>query len=54
MCDDKRWFSDMLAALVELACPNTIVSREQDEFFRDIEQGIATARSRYSDIVDDP
>lgn len=53
MRDDTRWFSDMLAALVELACPNAILSREQDQFLRDIEHGIATSRSRYADIVDD-
>lgn len=49
MRDDTRWFEDMLAALIELACPNSIVGREEESFFRDIEEGIATARSRYDD-----
>ncbi|MGH7788569.1 MAG: hypothetical protein ACRERC_16990 [Candidatus Binatia bacterium] len=49
MRDDTGWFAHMLAALVELACPNTIVGCEQELFFRDIEAGIATARSRYED-----
>lgn len=47
MHGDTRWFADMLTALIELACPNSIVGPDQDPFFRDIEAGIATARSRY-------
>jgi hypothetical protein len=44
MRDDIRWFSDMLAVLVELACPNTIGSNGSDQFYHDIEKGIASSK----------
>jgi hypothetical protein len=47
MRDDTTWFSDMLAALVELACPNAVASRESDAFYRDIEDGLAVSRGRF-------
>ena len=47
MRDDTAWFSDMLTAMIELACPDTHVFREHEPFFCDIEQGIAVARSNY-------
>ena len=47
MRDDTRWFDDMLQVLVELACPNTGASRDQELFYQDIEQGIAESRANY-------
>jgi hypothetical protein len=47
MADDERWFSNMLEALIELACPNTVVTKEMETFFSDIEEGISIARSSY-------
>jgi len=40
MKDDLEWFSDMLKALVELACPNSILTKETVQFLYDIEEGI--------------
>ena len=34
MRDDTRWFDDMLRVLVELACPNSVGSRELEPFSR--------------------
>lgn len=50
MRDDTRWFGDMLDALLELACPNTIADPEDDAFFRDIETGLAIARSSFGAV----
>lgn len=47
MRDDTRWFDDMLQVLVELACPNTGASRDQELFYQDIEEGIAQSRADY-------
>ena len=38
--DDIEWFSNILAALVELACPNVILTKETIIFLYDIEEGI--------------
>lgn len=40
MGDDTQWFSNMLAAVLEIARPNTEVSEENTEFLRDMRQGI--------------
>jgi len=45
MNDDTTWFADMVEALVELACPNTGMTREAAAFFYDIETGIAVSRA---------
>lgn len=47
MSNDVRWFTSMLMVLIELVCPNTVVSRDAEFFFRDIEMGIACARAEY-------
>jgi hypothetical protein len=47
MRDDLNWFSNMLQALIELACPNTEATCDLETFFRDIEDGIAVARANY-------
>ena len=48
MRDDTTWFSDMLAVLIELACPNAQGSSESEPFYRDMEAGIAISRSRFT------
>ena len=40
MKDDIEWFNNMLAALVEIACPNVKLTKETIVFFYDIEEGI--------------
>lgn len=47
MRDDTDWFRDMLIALVDLSCPNHGGSVEYDEFYKDIEAGIAFSRAEY-------
>ncbi|MEZ4219066.1 MAG: hypothetical protein R3E88_21555 [Myxococcota bacterium] len=47
MRSDTSWFQDMLAVLVELACPNCGATPDLETFFRDIEEGIAVSRSDY-------
>jgi hypothetical protein len=47
MRDDISWFTDMLTALIELTCPNFSGSPEHEDFYRDIEEGIAQARADY-------
>ena len=42
-----QWFAGALDALVELACPNAIVQRDEEPFFTAIKRGIESARSRY-------
>jgi hypothetical protein len=44
MREDLHWFFDMLTALIELACPNTSATKEDEMFYRDVEAGIALAR----------
>jgi hypothetical protein len=41
-------FASMLEVLIELACPNTGVDKEQEAFLKDIEQGIRDARNDYA------
>jgi len=41
-------FASMLDVLIELACPNQGVDRDQEPFFKDIEEGIQKARSDYA------
>lgn len=45
--EEKRWFHDMLCLLIELACPDTGSSRDQEMFYRDIETGLEQARADY-------
>jgi len=47
MRDNIQWYSDMLATLVELACPNVRAIEENEAFYHDIEEGIEIARSEY-------
>jgi hypothetical protein len=47
MRDDISWFSDMLAVLIELACPNCGANSAFEEWYRDIEHGIASCRAGY-------
>lgn len=47
MRDDTQWFDDMLQVLIELACPNTGASRDQELFYQDIEKGISESRADY-------
>jgi hypothetical protein len=47
MRDDTSWFQDMLAVLIELACPNCGATPELEPFFRDVERGIAVSRSDF-------
>jgi len=44
MKEDLTWFSNMLEAVIELACPNTIHSKETAQFLCDIEEGIRGIR----------
>lgn len=45
---DVEAFASMLEALIELACPNTGVDDDQEQFFKDIEEGIREAREDYA------
>jgi hypothetical protein len=47
LIEQTDWFFAMLMALVELACPNAGQTPESEQFFRDIEHGIAEARCDY-------
>ncbi len=49
MRDDTRWFTDMFEALIEFAVPNTAGNQDSDEFYRDIEMGIATSREDFEE-----
>ena len=40
-------FSTALEVLMELVCPNSAVSSDQEQFFKDIEVGIEEARDSY-------
>lgn len=44
-----QWFVGALDTLVELACPNTMVKRDQEPFFSAIEAGIELVRSNYDE-----
>ncbi len=46
---DTTWFQEMFDCLVELACPNCGGTEEDEEFFREIEKGIATCRADYQE-----
>lgn len=46
MREDAAWFFNMLSCLVELAAPMGGANAEAEACFRDIERGIAVARSR--------
>jgi hypothetical protein len=48
--DDTGWVSNVLEALIELACPNTQSHPEFEAFYRDIEEGIREARADYQNI----
>ena len=41
---DVSWFREMLSALIELACPNSVRREEDEGLYRDIEDGIRIAR----------
>lgn len=45
---DVFWFREMLSALVELACPNTPGRREDEQFYRDIEEGLQILRDDHA------
>lgn len=45
---DVEAFASMLDVLIELACPNTGVDQDQEQFFKDIEEGIQEARRDYA------
>jgi len=45
--NETQWFYEVLYLLVELACPNTGASRDQELFYQDIEEGIAESRADY-------
>ncbi len=48
MKEDLKWFSNMLEALIELACPNVIHdSEETTKFLFDIEEGIKEIRKPF-------
>jgi hypothetical protein len=47
MRDDASWFGDMLAVLIELACPNCGAESSAEDFYQDIEFGISVSRSDY-------
>jgi hypothetical protein len=47
MRDDTSWFQDMLAVLIELACPNSRAIPDFEAFFRDIEAGMDVSRRDY-------
>ncbi len=40
MKEDITWFKDMLEALIEVACPNSILTKEAAQFLYDMEKGI--------------
>lgn len=44
MKEDLMWFSNMLQALLELACPNIIITKDAQQFFEDIKSGIEIAK----------
>lgn len=45
---DVESFASMLDVLIELACPNTGSDQDQEQFFKDIEEGIQEARRDYA------
>ena len=47
--DDIRFFENALEVLVELACPNQIVTAEQRRFFQEIRRGICKAENDAED-----
>ena len=40
MEEDITWFKNMLEALIEVACPNSILTKEAAQFLYDMEKGI--------------
>lgn len=50
MKDDLVWFSNMLEALVELACPNSILTKETVQFLYDVEEGIKESYKNLNNI----
>lgn len=46
MKNDVSWFYNMLSAVIELACPNMVTTKETLEIFKDIETGISISRAR--------
>lgn len=51
MKEDLTWFKDMLEALIELACPNTIYTKETSQFLYDIEKGIKETRKNINNAL---
>jgi hypothetical protein len=45
---DLAWFREGLAVLVELTCPNTVGRSEDERLYREIEEGIQSARNGYA------
>jgi hypothetical protein len=45
----KRWFDQTFRTLLELAVPNSLPGRDQEPFYRDLEEGIAVVRDAYDD-----
>jgi hypothetical protein len=46
MHDSKEWFIFMIAALLELACPECVQNKESVAIFSDIEKGISFVRQQ--------
>lgn len=45
---DISWFREKLSTLIELACPNCASRSEDEQLYRDIENGIRIARNNYA------
>jgi hypothetical protein len=45
---DISWFRDMLAALIELICPNSAGREEDMQFYQDIEDGLRILREDHA------
>ena len=45
LADDPQWFNNMLQVLIELCCPNQGGQINEEQFFRELELGIAESRA---------
>jgi hypothetical protein len=52
MHENTIWFKTMMDVLIELACPNTQSPPEIEEFYKDIEEGIAESRSGFGQVLE--
>ena len=46
MKEDMEWFSNMLEAIIELACPSIVHSKKSIKFLYDVEKGIKESRKQ--------